>query len=73
MLFKENFIKGSGAMLYLMSKDILVAKFKKDSIQVENEALLPLYFKTHDNLDEWLGKRAIDARRTNSRLLKKAL
>lgn len=54
-----------------MSKDILVAKFENNAMQVENEALLPLYFKTHDNLDEWLGKRAIDARRTNSRLLKK--
>lgn len=60
-------------MLYLMSKDILVAKFENNAMQVENEALLPLYFKTHDNLDEWLGKRAIDVRRTNSRLLKKAL
>lgn len=59
-------------MLYLMSKDILVAKFENNAMQVENEALLPLYFKTHDNLDEWLGKRAIDARRTNSRLLKKS-
>ena len=52
-------------MLYLMSKDILVAKFENNAMQVENEALLPLYFKMHDNLDEWLGKRAIDARRTN--------
>lgn len=31
-------------MLYLMSKDILVAKFENNSMRIENEALLPLYF-----------------------------
>lgn len=60
-------------MLYLMSKDTLVAKFENNFMQIENEALLPLYFEKHTDLNEWLRKRAIDSHRTNSRLLKKAL
>lgn len=60
-------------MFYLMSKDIAVAKFENDSMQIENGNLLPLYFKKHYDLDGWLKKRAIDSHRTNSRLLKKAL
>lgn len=60
-------------MLYLMSKDTLVAKFENNFMQVENEDLLPLYFEKHTDLNEWLRKRAIDSHRTNSRLLKKAL
>lgn len=60
-------------MLYLMSKNEIVAKFDNDTMQIENENLLPLYFKQHSSLDRWLQKRAIDSHRTNSRLLKKAL
>lgn len=60
-------------MLYLMSKDCVIAKFDNDSIHIENYDLLPLYFREHKSLSAWLEKRAIDSHRTNSRLLKKAL
>lgn len=48
-------------MLYLMSKDTLVAKFENNFMQVKNEDLLPLYFEKHTDLNEWLRKRAIDS------------
>ena len=46
-------------MFYLMSKDIAVAKFENDSMQIENENLLPLYFKKHYDLDGWLKKELL--------------
>lgn len=60
-------------MLYLMNKNCVVARFDSDSVHIENRDLLPLFFQKHNSLDEWLKRRAIDAHRTNSRLLKKAL
>jgi len=38
-----------------------------------SEALLPLYLQRTKDVESWLRGRAIDAHRTNSRLLKKAL
>lgn len=58
---------------YIMSKDVVVAKWQDSNFEVMNEKLLPLYFKnSHDPL-KWIKSRAIDSRRPNSRLLKKVL
>ena len=57
----------------LMSEDREIATVKNGEITVCDETLLPLYLKRTRNMDGWLASRAIDAHRTNSRLLKKAL
>ena len=58
---------------YVMSCDIVVAKWAHNKLTDINDALLPLYLKKFPNADVWLETRAIDTHRTNSRLLKKAL
>lgn len=58
---------------YILSKDTVVAKWQNNSLEVENESLLPLYLKNTGNVEKWLEIRAIDCHRANSRLLKKAL
>ena len=58
---------------YVMSKDMIVAKVSNGSIVSLDEARLPLYLHRTKDLVGWLESRAIDAHRTNSRLLKKAL
>lgn len=57
----------------LMSGDREIASIRDNEILDSEEALLPLYLKRTRDLEGWLVSRAIDAHRTNSRLLKKAL
>lgn len=57
----------------ILSGDNLVAVWQNGTLEVKNEALLPLYLKRISNGDMWLETRAIDSHRANSRLLKKAL
>lgn len=58
---------------FLMSGDRVIAAIRDNELTERNEALLPLYLKRAGNLEGWLASRAIDAHRTNSRLLKKVL
>ena len=58
---------------YIRSKDVAVAKWQDDNLEVINEKMLPLYLKNTGNVEKWLETRAIDCHRANSRLLKKAL
>ena len=58
---------------YIMSKDVAVAKWQDNNLEVINEKMLPLYLKNTGNVEKWLETRAIDCHRANSRLLKKAL
>lgn len=57
----------------LMSGDREIATIRDNEIVECDEGLLPLYLKRTRNLEGWLASRAIDAHRTNSRLLKKVL
>jgi len=57
----------------IMSKDRVVATVTDGLITGSWPELLPLYLKRTGDVDSWLRGRAIDAHRTNSRLLKKAL
>ena len=57
----------------ILSGDTLVAVWNNNKLSVVHESLLPLYLKKIQNADLWLGTRAIDSHRANSRLLKKAL
>ena len=54
----------------LMSEDRVIATVKDGEITDRNDALLPLYLRRTGDLEGWLSARAIDAHRTNSRLLK---
>jgi len=58
---------------YIMSKDVIVARWHNNNLEIIHEKLLPLYFKESSNAEKWLDTRAIDCHRANSRLLKKAL
>lgn len=58
---------------YIMSKDITVAKWQDDNLKIINKDLLPLYFQYSHDVWKWIKSRAIDSKRPNSRLLKKAL
>jgi len=57
----------------IMSKDRVIAVVQGGLITKSDLALLPLFLKRTGDVEGWLGGRAIDAHRTNSRLLKKAL
>jgi hypothetical protein len=57
----------------ILSADTPVARWENGELTVLNESLLPLFLRRDRNADMWLGTRAIDSRRPNSRLLKKAL
>ena len=57
----------------IMSADTEVAKIEDGHIIPVNKALMPLYLQRNDNPEGWLESRAIDRRRINARLLKKAL
>jgi hypothetical protein len=56
-----------------MSKDKVIATVREGLITASDPALLPLFLKRTGDVEGWLKSRAIDAHRTNSRLLKKAL
>ena len=57
----------------VMSKDKAIAAIKAGSIVDADQSLLPFFLKRTGDIEGWLKSRAIDAHRTNSRLLKKAL
>ena len=57
----------------LMSEDREIAVVKNGVITDYDERLIPLRLKRTMDLESWLASRAIDAHRTNSRLLKRAL
>jgi len=57
----------------IMSKDIVTATVHDGLITESNPALIPLFLKRTGDFESWLRGRAIDAHRTNSRLLKRAL
>lgn len=59
--------------LYVMNKDIRVAVYKNDVLEILNAQLAPYYLVKTKHLESWLEHRAIDSHRVNSRLLKKAL
>ncbi len=58
---------------YVLSCNTIVAKWENKTLKVFNENLLPLYLKHNPNAEHWIASRAIDSRRANARLLKKAL
>ena len=58
---------------YIMSKDRIVATVQDGIITSSDPERIPLYLKRTGDVRGWLGGRAIDSHRTNSRLLKKAL
>ena len=57
----------------ILSCDTVVAVWKNGTLEVLDDARLPLYLKRVSNVEKWLETRAIDSHRANSRLLKKAL
>lgn len=59
--------------MFVMSRDGCVARVIGDQLKVEKESLLPIGLKRTGDITEWLTHRAIDHRRVNARLLKKAL
>ena len=59
--------------MFLMSRDRCVARVIGDQLKVEEESLLPISLKRTGDIADWLTHRAIDHRRVNARLLKKAL
>lgn len=58
---------------YIMSRNVAVAAWQNNTLEVLDEKLLPIYLKKTANVEKWLETRAIDCHRANSRLLKKAL
>ena len=58
---------------YVLSGNTIVAKWESKTLTVFNEQLLPLYLMNNPNAEQWVASRAIDSRRANARLLKKAL
>jgi len=58
---------------FLMNRDIRVAEIVDNETVVLNEKLALIIFARGGGLVEWIESRAIDRRRINSRLLKKAL
>lgn len=57
----------------VLSRDQVVAVVEGGHRSVVLPRLCPLYLLAHDDVEGWLCRRAIDAHRTNSRLLRKAL
>lgn len=57
----------------IMVEDKAIATVKNGEIIDCDESLVPLYLKRTGDVEGWLASRAIDAHRTNSRLLKRAL
>lgn len=57
----------------LMSKDVPIGDIRSRAVTPLREELLPVYFQRGGDFAQWLSMRAVDATRTNSRLLKKVL
>ena len=57
----------------IRSRDMTVGVVRDGLLTRWDETLLPLYLQKTKDVEAWLCGRAIDAHRTNSRLLKKAL
>ena len=57
----------------IMSEDRVVAKVRRNNCIVFDPDHCPLYLMRYNDPEGWLTRRAIDAHRTNSRLLRKAL
>ena len=58
---------------YVLSGNNIVAKWENKTLKLIDEQLLPLYLMQNPNAEQWVASRAIDSRRANARLLKKAL
>lgn len=58
---------------YIMNRDECLAKWENRQFTLLKKELAPLYLVRTENVEHWLGTRAIDEHRANSRLLKKAL
>ena len=56
-----------------MSRDVPIGIIKSRFVEPLCSELLPLYFQRGGDVAQWLAMRAVDAHRTNSRLLKKVL
>ncbi len=57
----------------VLSEDRVVARVHNNRREVVDKTHCPLYLQKYDDVEGWLTRRAIDAHRTNSRLLRKAL
>ena len=57
----------------ILSEDRIVARVHNGLRKVVDQAHCPLYLQKYDDVEGWLTRRSIDAHRTNSRLLRKAL
>ncbi len=57
----------------VMNKDTVTAIWQDDQLSVNDHNLLPLFLTYYSDANKWLVSRAVDSRRANSRLLKKAL
>ena len=57
----------------VLSKDRKAAEIRNDDVIVTDPRHCPLYLQKYNDIEGWLRGRAIDAHRTNSRLLRKAL
>lgn len=57
----------------ILSQDRVVAQVKNNRRTVIDPDHCPLYLRKYDDVEGWLTRRSIDAHRTNSRLLRKAL
>lgn len=57
----------------ILSGDILVAIWKDNDLTVLKSELLPLFLINNPNANKWLVSRVANGKRTNIRLLKKAL
>lgn len=58
---------------FILSADTPVARWENSELEILNEQLLPLFFRRDPDIYAWLNSRAIDSKRPNARLLKKAL
>ncbi len=57
---------------YIMNRDVAAAEYINGDLKILDKQLLPLYLISH-SFNAWVEKRAIDATRPHSRLLKRML
>jgi hypothetical protein len=75
-MYTQNIIKGGETMHLsgkILSKDRVIGTIKDGLLVSFDSERLPLYLLRTKDVEGWLRDRAIDAHRTNSRLLKRAL